>query len=115
MMSFIRLTDIPADELHLLPIRGLRQQIRKDRCRINSPPHRREPDSAAPQGGAQHDGASPAKLPQAAGEQFVTDWQLHDAPPFATRLRFGREGCEDKNRAAAEAIDVLYVEHGGEA
>lgn|SRR5262245_58035418 len=46
-MTFIRISDVPPDELYLLPIVGLWQQIEEDRNRPGMP-----------------------------GADFVTDWQL---------------------------------------
>ena len=63
MTSFIRIVDIPPDELHLLPIIGLRQQIREDRNRL-SPPNSRtdqgERDGSRP-GRALHGRPRPQK------------------------------------------------------
>jgi hypothetical protein len=69
MISFIRIVDIPPDELHLLPIIGLRQQIREDRNRL-SPPNSRtdqgERDGSRP-GRALHAEAPAAEVWPAAG------------------------------------------------
>jgi len=116
MTSFIRISDIPADELHLLPIIGLREQNRKHRRRFNAPTYAsggQEAD-AAPQGRAQRAEAAPAEVAPAAMGRFVTDWQLHDEPRPSAQFRFDREGRDDENRTAVEAIDALYVELGGE-
>jgi hypothetical protein len=117
MTSFLRISDIPADELHLLPVLGLRKQIRKDRSRPSSPANaapEREANGAALQGRARHAGAAPAEVPPAEPGQFVTDWQLHEEPRPSAPFRFDREGRDDVNHSAAAALAALYVELGGE-
>lgn len=117
MTSFIRISDIPADELHLLPIFGLRQQIRKDRRQFRSPAnetHEQEADVAAPQGRAQHARAAPAAVSPVELGQFVTDWQLHDEPCPSARFRFDNEEPPDEVLTTGETLDALYVELGGE-
>jgi hypothetical protein len=117
MTSFIRISDIPADELHLLPILALRQQIRKDRRQFSSPvneTYEQEADSAAPQGRAQHAEASPAEVSPADLGQFVTDWQLHDEPCPSARFRFDKEEPPDEVLTRSETLDALYVDLGGE-
>jgi hypothetical protein len=133
MVSFIRISDIPSDELHLLPITGLRQQIREDRSRLISPNSRideGETDGSLP-GRPHRAEAAAAEVPLAAEERFVTDWQLQDEPRPSPRLPFGKEdsdddsededaGEEQENYRAdgthdtAEDFDALYVDIGGE-
>jgi hypothetical protein len=80
MTSLIRISDIPPEELHLLPIIGLRQQIRADRSWPSSP------DSRTGQG-------------ERDGDSFVTDWQLQDEPRPDSRLPADREDThEDEDR-----------------
>src|SRR5262245_51800820 len=117
MTSFIRISDIPDDELHLLPIIGLREQNRKNRRRFNAPANAsdKQEAEAPPQGRAQRAEAAPAEVAPAATGRFVTDWQLHDEPRPSAQFRFDREGRDDdENRTAVEGIDALYVELGGE-
>jgi hypothetical protein len=97
MTSFIRISDIPPDELYLLPIIGLRQQIREHRNRLSSPNSRvneGEADGTLP-GRAHHAEAPAAEVPLAGVERFVTDWQMQDEPRPSSRFRFDREGIDD--------------------
>jgi hypothetical protein len=123
MTSFIRISDIPPDELHLLPIIGLRQQIREDRSRPGSP-----------NGRALRAEVSAAEVWAAPGGRFVTDRQLQDEQRPGSRLPFDREdrdedfggskgedagGEGEKPPAGAspgrgEDFDILYEDIGGE-
>jgi hypothetical protein len=115
MTSFLRISDIPADELHLLPILGLRQQIREDRCRFSPPAAAaQEPEAGAGKGRAHQAGAPPAGVSLAERERFITDWQLHDEPRPGSRFRFGSADPRVEAHTTDGAIDALYVELGGE-
>jgi hypothetical protein len=100
MPSFIRISDIPPDELYLLPIIGLRQQIREDRSRPSSPNGRTEQgerDGSLP-GQTFHTEAQTAEVWAAAGGRFVTDWQLQDELRPSSRLPFDKEDIDDEDR-----------------
>jgi hypothetical protein len=117
MTSFIRISDIPTDELHLLPIFGLRQQIRKDRRQFRLPAnetHEQEADRDAPQDRAQPARAAPAEAFPTELGQFVTDWQLHDEPCPSARFRIDNEKPPGEVLTRGETFDALYVELGGE-
>ncbi len=77
MASFIRIADIPPDELHLLPIIALRQQIREDRNRprpLNGRTDQSKRDGSRP--GRAHFAEVPAaKVWPAVGGRVVTDWR----------------------------------------
>jgi hypothetical protein len=100
MASFLRVSDIPPDELHLLPIIGLRQQIRADRNRPIPPDvrtDRGERGSVRP-GRALQAGVPAAGVWAPAGGGFVTEWQLHDEPRLGPRLPFGGGDTDGKDR-----------------
>ena len=108
MTSIIRISDIPHDELHLLPIIGLRQQIREDQHRLSSPNSRSK---------------------AAAREWFVTDWQLQARPIDRVNID-DDEDCDDsedehsgkeeenyhtdENHNKGQDFGALYVDIGGE-
>jgi hypothetical protein len=107
MTSFIRISDIPPDQQHLLPSIGLRQPIREERNRLRSPNSRineGEADGSLP-GRAHHAEAPAAEVPLAAEERFVTDWQLQDEPRPGSRLPFDREDIEDEERDGEDFDD----------
>jgi hypothetical protein len=119
MTSFLRISDIPADELYLLPIIGLRQQIREDR----SPPsssanaNSEQQTESPPLGPAHHAGTAPRKESPAADARFVTDWQLQDEPCPSASCRFDKEGLDDEDRddeGLDEDFDDSLDEHAGE-
>jgi hypothetical protein len=107
MTSFIRISDVPADELHLLPIIGLRQQIREDRNRLSSANSRINEGEAdgSPPGRAHHAEAPAAEVSPATGGGFVTDWQLQDEPRPSSRLPFDREDIDDDEDRDGEDFD----------
>jgi hypothetical protein len=142
MTSFVRISDIPPEELHLLPIIGLRQQIRLDRLRPSIPNHR---TGEGVQGGFRpgqtfHTEIPAAEVWAATEERFVTDWQLQDEPLSSARFpidredsgddedredeNFGDEEDEDgdekgvvpasENHPAGDNFEALYVDLGGE-
>ncbi len=121
MSSFVRISDIPPDELNLLPTFGLRQQIRKDRNRISSPNSRINEGMAdgSPPGRAQHAESSAVDVSPAAGERFVTEWQLQNEQPPSSGLPFGREDIHnDEDRGGDEFddenLDEVEDEDAGE-
>jgi hypothetical protein len=97
MTSFLRISDIPPHELHLLPIIGLRQQIREDRNRPSPPNDRTDPGEAesSSRGQTFHADVLAAEMSAATGETFVTDWQLQDEPRPNSRLPFNGEDSDD--------------------
>jgi len=97
MASFIRISDIPPEELHLVPITGLRQQIREDRNRptpLNIRTAHGETDGFRP-AGPFHPKVPAAEVWTAAGERFVTDWQLHNDLRPGSCLPFAREDIDN--------------------
>jgi hypothetical protein len=141
MPSFTLIPDISPDELHLLPIPGLRQQIRKDRSRPSSPNGRTEQgerDGSLPRQNL-HTEAQAAELRAVAWGSYVADWQLQDELRSSSHLPFNKEdsndrdrdddhlegsedkdageveGCyDDENHDTGEDFDALYVDIGGE-
>jgi hypothetical protein len=100
MSSFIRVSDIPPDELHLLPIIGLRQQIGKDRSRPISPNGRTEQgerDSSLPVQ-TFRTAAEAAEVWAVAGGRFVTDWQMKDELRPSSPLPFDKDDIDDEDR-----------------
>src|SRR5262249_2657444 len=96
MASFLRVADIPADELYLLPISDLRRQIRADRNRpspFDGRTDRGGRDGFRPVAGS-HAGVSAAGVLAAVGATFVTDWQLQDEPCPGSRLPGRREDID---------------------
>ena len=82
-MIVIRISDIPQDELYLLPIVGLRQQIEEDRNRtapVDGPTEQPMRSTTRPD-------KLPNTMRRAAGHKamagaaFVTDWQLQMEAP----------------------------------
>jgi hypothetical protein len=119
MNSFIRISDIPANELHLLPIIGLRQQIREDRSRPSSPDNVTNERQAvnSPPDPAQHPEAASREWPQAVGS-FVTEWQLQDEPRPSARSCFDKEDLDEEEHGDEGSHDedfgALYMDLGGE-
>lgn len=111
MTSFLRISDIPADELYLLPIVGLLQQIREDRSRPSSSANAssEHQTESPPRDPAHHAVASPRKESPAADAKFVTDWQLQDEPCPSAHFRFDKEslGNEDHDD---EGLDEDFEE-----
>jgi hypothetical protein len=106
-MNIIRISDIPQDELHLLPIVGLRQQIEEDRNRTVPKNHPTE----SPKRGV----SQPDKLPHTmrraaapmtvAGAGFFTEWQMQDEPPPNSRLPVDRENADADKDFDDEEVD----------
>src|SRR5262249_53326266 len=111
MTSFIRISDIPPDELHLLPISALRQQIIEDRKRPS--PSKGRTDQGNQKGSAPrqtfHAEVTVAGVWQAAAGRFDIADQLQDGPRSSSRLpvdeedidddEFGDEGFDDSEDA----------------
>ena len=77
MTLFIRIADIPPDELHLLPIIALRQQIREDRNRptlLNGRTDQSKRDGSRPGRALYAEAPAPEVWP-AVGGRVVTDWR----------------------------------------
>jgi hypothetical protein len=107
MTSFIRISDIPPDELHLLPIIGLRQQIREDGNRLSLPSswiHEEKADGSLP-GRGHHTQAPAAEVLPATEESFVTDWQLDDEPEPRSRPRIDRKDIDGDEDPDGEGFD----------
>jgi hypothetical protein len=83
-MTVIRISDIPQDELHLLPVVGLWQQIEDDRNRT-APTEQRNRGTNRPDKlpDTLLRAAEPMSVPDAG---FVTDWQLEPEAAPSSRL-----------------------------
>jgi hypothetical protein len=97
-MTILRAADIPPNELYLLPVTDLHRQIQEDGNRP-SPPNsrankgeldgsrlRRTLDAEVPAAG----------LWPAAGESFVTDWQMQDEIRPGSRFPLDRKDTDEE-------------------